>query len=256
MSRFPALLPELEQIASRSALVWPPCRMQNLLPDFMDCLARLGTFQASMLACSLALPYHGQGPLARGMLAVYLEQKALTALNRALFQKLSPADYELVLSRVPPGDPADLLQVADQGYVWALDYLDWCQQTGNFQVLHGSWLCYFPGYLERERRIAQEQYLLIRPLYQAAREDPGLEARLQARTPALALPGENHTNRVIAAYRESWRLRQGVRLVASLQPFRAVTATPPLDPEAVFAYQRQGDAFTLGCGSLQFSPPP
>lgn len=297
-----SMLPRLEAVTRKPVLAWPPIDWtqggnNNLAPHFIE-LKRLmegvhvetraliqagkprDAFRVASLGYTLAKSLNGHGPLIRGMIGLSLERTSLSALNLALLEKLEPEDYEAVSKLVPRGEPGQLLEAYDEEYAWGMDVYAWCQKNRKYDALVSLspsylWLCYVPGYVDRERKVAQELYLLARPSVESATQDPNLTQKLEARTPYLSIPsGGNNVDNVVLQYRANWTRREGVRALAALQLYRVRQGHYPdsldklspvpkdwLAPDGRLHYERTKDGIVLDCAhatlktqGLRFAP--
>lgn len=220
-------------------------------------------FKTAMLSYRLAVPLARKGPLVRATVGLATLRIACSSLNLVLLERLEPADYEAAIKVLEPQGPAQLLEVADLEYAWALDYL---ATTPPAQLVQGTtvgWvhrgLVYLPAYRERERKIVREYYLLARSSLETGRDNPQLSSQLAARTPYLAIPdlGWLDWNKVGQVFRYQWTRIDGVRAVAALQLYRSRHGEYPrslaeaLDPAprdwlgGQFVYERTGSGFSL-----------
>ncbi|MCE7870184.1 hypothetical protein DYH09_07380 [bacterium CPR1] len=281
-ARFESVMPALEAAALDPEQAWPnpdwPLGVLTVpllesrnpfLSLSVLCQAQLlegqprEAFKTALLSYRLAAPLTRQGPLIRAMAGQMTLRVACSSLNLVLLEKLEPADYDAAIKALEPQGPAQLLEVADLEYAWALDYL---AASSPSQLVEGtgvSWvhrgLIYLPAYRERERKIVRECYLLARSSLETGRDNPQLSSQLAARAPYLAIPDQGWLdwNAVGQSFRYQWTRIEGLRAVAAIQLYRSrhgdypVALADALGPAprdwlgGQFVYERTQSGFRL-----------
>ncbi|MEW6279056.1 MAG: hypothetical protein AB1758_10560 [Candidatus Eremiobacterota bacterium] len=306
--KFQSGLPELNRLLSSPNILWdsewdkgPRAAVPNYilmryisrgLAGHCEYLLAVGRTHEALNYALLSLHFGGkvgqQGGSLTFMVAIALHAKATDCLaNLVMSGRLDRAECEEVVRQVDVhGFGPDLfVQRADEEYASWMEAVDFIRRphAGNpvGSVMAGS-MYWYPGLLERDRRILQQFYLEDRPYAVSVAELPRTlqdeHERVMTRSHAEAAQLiYSDLSSVSGTYRKALARNGALKVLAALQLHRmdhggypgrledlapSILAELPKDwtsPDGRFRYELKAGQVTLGSGgdaSLQFYPVP